>query len=909
MKKILLAALFFGTLFSATAGTKYLYIEDWGSTNAPGGLNGNGNLNLVGWTDVAASQPAGPPYMGIYTAATATDPSSGAVLPTNTVFFTGFPNSSLPGMFYTTDTSGPGTKGDSSFTDINPTLCTNLTFSVEVYDQHTGDTNYFAVLVGGQWYVATSFQMPNNTSLGYPNFTNVSLVYTNSANAWQSLTINSTSVTIGGAASPNLTSPITGVGIVQLPTGNGFNYNRLTITAFTPNAVPPTPASIAATAPTPQYSYVGGDASFIIHAAGTPPLTYIWETNNVAIGNDPRFIGANSNILTLTSLLAGDSSPAVTYSVIVSNAGGYATNGSLNLIVSNVPPSLLYSELFPYVGPTGSGNLPVTSAGWVVSASANSSYGIFEDTGAGGIGDVFDYCPTAQTNIYYTTDTNNTGSSGLQFTDINPASYPAITLQANFVPGNTLGQASGAISVYWAVAMNGNWYCSAQPQSISPSTLGIFQNYQYGFNPAATNWDNLTITGTGAAIGSQAAGALSGNITGAGIIIAHNTGTGSDMNFQNFEIITNLLTGLPPMIGTNVPLSVTVASGGGASFGVATVQGTAPFTYGWTINGVPVYNGNGVSGATTATLTLANVNSSEDGSLIIAYVTNSAGSDNSESTLSYETILNVTNPAIGVIYDEAFPFVGPVAGNYPLSGVGWAEAVSGAPYTLYEVTQFTTQGAAFAYLGSLGTTVYYTTTATDTNQSGLPFPNINLAGYQNMNISVDIAPVSSSSNVTAYLAVQLNGANWYVAANALPVPTSVDSATFATYSIVFNPAAANWKNLAVTSTGGTIGSTVTGKLSGVMTGAGLVFVTVGTGGTFDFANFVITGTGLGGLNAGPASAGLMNVSWVGNPAVKLQSNTNLLNSQSWHDVPNTYGLYSLPVSTTGPNKFYRLTSP
>jgi hypothetical protein len=193
----------------------------------------------------------------------------------------------------------------------------------------------------------------------------------------------------------------------------------------------------------------------------------------------------------------------------------------------------------------------------------------------------------------------------------------------------------------------------------------------------------------------------------------------------------------------------------------------------------------------------------------------------------------------------------------------------------------------------------------------LPFPNINLASYgspSSLNFSVDIAPSFSSSNVTAYLAVQLSGTNWYVAASSLPVPTASDSPAFTTYNAAFNPVAANWNNLTVTGAGGLVGPPAASNLSGVITGAGLVFVTVGTGGTFNFDNFVITGTGVGGINVGPLTSGNINLSWVGNPAVKLQSTTGL-SVPNWQDVPNTYGLYSLPASVTGPQKFFRLTTP
>jgi Immunoglobulin I-set domain len=901
MKTLLSTVVFFAATVTLMAGTQNIYVEDWGTTNGGTSVTGNGNFDTVGWTAAAVSQTAGP-YLGIYAATGASDPGTGAALPVNTVYFTGLlPSQTSPGMFYTTDALGAGSGGDSSFTDINPANYTNLAINVEIMDRSTGDTNYFAVQVGGSWYVATSFPLPYDTALGYPEFTNVTLIYTNPANVWQSLTVSSTSVTIGAVATPNLTSPITGVGIVELPTSNGANYNELSVTAYSPTGSSGTPASITSDAVSPQSAYVGGGASFLILAAGTPPLTYVWKTNGIPIGNDPRFIGANTNELTITNLTAADGS--VTYSVTVSNSAGSATNGNLSLDISAVPSGVLYAEDFPYVGPNG--NLPISGVGWVSSASASTVVGIYES--GTGQGDVFSYAPSATTNIYYTTDTNDFGLSGLPFEDINAANYPAITLQAGFVPGNAAGQVSGAISVYWAVAINGNWYCSAQPQSIALGALSPYQTYQYGFNPAAANWNTVTITGTNAIIGGPPSGPLTGNITGAGLIIAHNDSSGSDMNFQDFEITTNSAVGTAPSIGTDIPLSVGVASGGGASFGVSAASGTPPFGYYWTTNGVVVGNGPNVSGATSATLTLANLTAADNGMSIVAYVTNAAGYDYSDSIYP-AAILTVTNAPVGDIYSESFPFVGPVSGDYPISSIGWVEAVVNVPSALYQVNANSSQGAVFAYLGGPGTTVYYTTTATDTNQAGVPFPNINL-DYPNLTFSVDIAPDYQSSNVTAYLAVQLNNGSWYVSASALPVPTSVDSSTFSTYTTAFNPAAANWKNLTVTSSGGLIGAPAASNLKGVMIGAGLVFVTVGTGGTFDFANFGITGTGPGGINIGPISGGSSTLTWVGNPAVELQSSTNLLNRSGWQNVPNTYGLYSLPVTTTGHQQYFRLKTP
>jgi hypothetical protein len=53
------------------------------------------------------------------------------------------------------------------------------------------------------------------------------------------------------------------------------------------------------------------------------------------------------------------------------------------------------------------------------------------------------------------------------------------------------------------------------------------------------------------------------------------------------------------------------------------------------------------------------------------------------------------------------------------------------------------------------------------------------------------------------------------------------------------------------------------------------------------------------------NAGNLNLSWVGNPAVSLQSTTNLA-SPDWQDVNGSSGLYSMPVSVSGPQRFFRL---
>lgn len=945
MKKTLsiitvLFSVLWGALPPASAATRYT--ENWGTGTAA--ALGNGSLPNVGWIGIAQSQTA-QPYLGIFAASPApTDPQLGT-LPANTVYFTGLTGTSQtngPGMFYTT-TNLPTPFG-SVFTNLDPVAITNLTFNVEVVNAGGNTTNYFAVQVGSTWYVAINDPLPVSAV-----YTNWSMVYTNPANFWfplaidPSLTFVSIINILGG---PDPTQPITGVGIVSMNNTNiggtpGFNYNRIVINQGKQD-FPVSPAANSTPAVQPLAVYAGAGVTFAPGFGGTAPLVFNWQTNGP---NETNYIGTGSHVpsifgshylnpqttrLTITNITVND---ITNFTVVCTNLYGAATNSNIVVWVVPPPPGLLYAEIFPSIGFAGNNSLP--NVGWVGISTALSTGGngggsgifAFNNNGnnlvagtfGGATADEFTFGGNAYgTNACYTTITNDFGNSGLPFPVINPASYPAVTFQCGFAAG---GQGLNGVTTYWMVQMRDpvagtNWYSSSSPITL----LGGYATNQLAFSTAKANWNNLTITGQLASPGGQPANDLAGNITGAGLLFTHTKNSG--VNFQNFEIITNAVTIYPPNIGVNYPIDLSLPSGGGASFGVAvTTPSSPPFTYGWTTNGVAAHDGGRVSGSTTATLTIANVNASDNGMQIVAFVTNSANFDESDSGTAYgqPTTLTVTNPPVGLVYSEAVPFVGPAGGNYPIGSIGWVAALSGSTSTVFRrgTAGNTDQGdgAVFAFLGSAGTTVYYATTTSDTNQAGLPFPNINLSSYSVLNFSVDIAPNSASStNVTAYLAVQLNGTSWYVAANPLLGPNAASNSVYSTYSTAFDPTAALWKNLTVTpGTGGTIGSTAASKLSGVMTGAGLVFVTVNNGGTFNFDNFGITGTGVGGnnvggINAASGTSGNVNLSWVGNPAVNLQSTTNLT-TPNWQDVPNTYGLYSLPVSVTGPQRFFRIKTP
>ena len=538
------------------------------------------------------------------------------------------------------------------------------------------------------------------------------------------------------------------------------------------------------------------------------------------------------------------------------------------MTVNPLPADVLYAEVFPYVGPTTIGG-PVSLVGWSNSIPDNADR--LAQT-SGGDGFVWSYEGYAWNSAFYTTTASDTGVSGLKFPSINPDAYPAVSFAVDLQPGWQANNVSGA---YFAVQMGGaDWYISQTPLPVDRN-VGTYTTYQQGFDRSAIQWNTLTLDTTGATIGGPAAGNLSGNITGAGLVFV-NSGAGT-MNFDNFVISANAAPAIAPFI-IYPPITQSTYAGGGASFAVK-AGGTQPLSYYWQANQVTVSDGGRISGTRSNLMTIKSVGA-DDQVIYSVIVSNAAGTvDSIGLSVSGLTVSSV--PA-GLLYAESFPYVGPVPySSYPLSLVGWASAIPDNPNRLFAL-DYAGNAAAYAYESSgPQATAFYTTTTMDTGASGLAFPTIGLLGASGLTFAVDIAPAFQATNVTAYVAVQISGGTWYVSSTPLPVNTSPDSGTYSTVSHVFSPTAANWKNLTLSGTGATIGSVAGADLSGNITGAGLVFAFTGTGGTFNFKNFQFTGTGgtivtdPGRITIGNITPTTLTLNWTANPNVRLQSTTNL----------------------------------
>jgi len=892
MKRILILLAIGLSIAAGQAQTATIvYQQDWGSGVAPNSTL----LPDLGWS--ANFAPVG--SAGTWANPGSVDAVSGDPLPPNYIWFGG--NAGI-GAFYTFAGAGSGTYGNSAFTSIDPTVNTNLEISVECNWSWQGEltTDYVAVEVGGSWYVSTNHPLvpPNHSNAqGSALFYKIGMFYNPNATNWNALTL-ADPVVIGAPAGANLSGTIDGVGIVSVITGSSWwAYNVLRISSISSNA-PPQPPSWQA-GPLSPTNYAGAGVSFAVKASSTLPVSYQWYSNGVALVNGERISGATNSVLTLTNLTTADS--GTIFSVIVSNTVGAfdtSTNSPATLMVNPLPADVLYAELLPYVGPTAIGG-PVSLVGW-----SNSIPDYPDRLGqvSGGDGYVWIYEGYAWASAFYTTTASDTGGSGLPFPSINPEAYPAISFSADIAP---IWQSANVVS-YFAVQMGGaNWYISQTPLPVSTIDNSGYATYQQPFSRSAIQWNELTLNASGAIIGAQPSSDLAGNITGAGLVFV--TTAAGGVNFDNFQISTTAVGPIAPFM-LYPPIPQTVFVGGGASFAVKT-GGSPPLGYYWYVNGTPLADGGRFSGTRSNMMTIVNV-APGDQAVYSVIVSNASGTVDSSVYVTSGLLVNAV-PA-DVLYAETFPYVGPLppGATYPLSTVGWANAIPTGPNRLFAL-DYAGNGAGYAYEGSPQATAFYTTTATDTGASGLAFPTIGLAGASGLTFAVDIAPAYQASNVTAYVAVQINGATWYVSSTALPVNTSADTETFSTVSQVFSPAAANWKNLTLSGTGATIGSVAGADLSGNITGAGLVIAHTGTGGTFNFDNFQFTGTGgtvvinPGSISLGPITPTTITMNWTANANVRLQSTTNLA-SGLWQDVPNTAGQSTYTATNTAPQMFYRL---
>lgn len=352
---------------------------------------------------------------------------------------------------------------------------------------------------------------------------------------------------------------------------------------------------------------------------------------------------------------------------------------------NNPTNQVLYQEdwgaAFSDAGNAAPGTLD--GVGWSVlpTGVANLYTGMYGQTGNFDtvtflpLGDRPEYFSTGEPGLIameYTTNGAGNGVEGIgypEFASIDPSQYSVVTFSVD-------SQVSSPGSIpyvtnFWAVQIGGptgNWYVSATPMTNNGAANNVLWNLNtLVFNPAAANWNNLSV-GSSISVGGPASAPLNGVISGIGIVhvwaASFSGGPGSPgYNYENLVIsatINNPPNSAPKINGAGY--SVTNYSGAGASFAVYASVGQGPLTYSWSLNGGPALangptgTGSGIYGATSNVLTITNIGTADQGT----YTATVTGLDGSDDSSNYETnTLTVVPLPSNILYAETFPFVGP----------------------------------------------------------------------------------------------------------------------------------------------------------------------------------------------------------------------------------------------------------
>ena len=422
--------------------------------------------------------------------------------------------------------------------------------------------------------------------------------------------------------------------------------------------------------PASQTSPLGANLSFIVSAVNA--TGYQWQGGTPGSGvytnllNAGQFAGVNTTNLTITGVTTNNNMDLV---VVVSNGSGSVTSAPpANLTVAGI----IYFESFSV--PTKS-DQPVNNVGWRNDISGNNNR-LF--TGNGGL--TFPRCAVYSANVagsietfWATTLTANGGpyENGMV---TNKMAFPGINLATVYNMNFSLAMnanGAGTYEGFFAVQLNNSsWYVSTNQLPLANSSAFITNSMK--FNPAATAWNQLTVSLDGSyyahwnatnpypQIGTNATADLSGFITGVGVVITRTTG--GDVQFDNFTVAGAIPPTALPVISAP-PFSRTNFTGTTATFTVAaTTNGsTAGLTYHWQTNtavGSGIWgtlaDGGQFSGSGTATLSVANVTTAANHKDYRVIVTDGAGSTTSAPPATLTIVDSAPIPLAGaVIYPDA----------------------------------------------------------------------------------------------------------------------------------------------------------------------------------------------------------------------------------------------------------------
>ncbi|MDR3457281.1 MAG: immunoglobulin domain-containing protein [Verrucomicrobiae bacterium] len=673
---------------------------------------------------------------------------------------------------------------------------------------------------------------------------------------------NNSALTDGGNLSGSGSATLT---VANVSAGDAGNYSVTvanTVGSATSSnaslAVILPPAIIAQ--PQGQTAAATGTASFTVTATGTGTLGYFWLKNGAALANGAKYSGVNTSALAISSIATAD---AGNYSVIVSNLAGTVTSSNATLAVVTSPTisaqpinrsvaagtgvsftvtaagsSPLYFFWQKNGGPlTDGGNISGTTTATLnlsnVTTTDAAAYSVIVSNS---LGSVVSSNATLAVLVPAGIVTSPAGvitpaGSNITFTVTADGSAPlTFTWRKNGSPLANGGNISGANTTTLALAnvtMNdaGNYSVTVSnavggavssaasltvliPPTINTqpinSTVSSGATVTFSVNISGTAPLNLQWSKNGSAL------ADGGNLSGSGSNILTLTSVTTNDAAAYSVIVSNslgsvvssnaLLTVLVPASIVTSPASVTAVAASNISFTV-TASGTAPLTFAWRKNGSPLANGGNISGADTATLSLANVTASDAGNYSVA-VSNAVGGAVSSAanltvlippTINSQPQNSTASSGANAVFTVSVSGTAPLSLQWYKNGSALVDGgnLSGSSSNILTLTGVTTNDAA-SYSVTISNSAGNTNSLAATLTVIVP-PSIITPPMPTTVITTSNATFSVMVDGTAPFTYQWrkNGTNIAGANTATLTLTSVTAASAGNYSVVVGNSAGN----------------------------------------------------------------------------------------------------------------------
>ena len=401
------------------------------------------------------------------------------------------------------------------------------------------------------------------------------------------------------------------------------------------------------TQPQSQTVTAGQSVTFSVTATGTAPLSYQWSLNGTAIS------GATSSSYTISNVQAAN---AGTYTVTISNGTlPNATSNGAVLIVTAAPvaPSILVQPQSQTVMVGGSVTFNVTATG-TAALSYQWSLNGTEISGA--------------TSSSYSIPNVQTADAGTYTVTVSNGTLPDAT-------------SSGATLTVSAAPIAPTITAQPQSQSVTAGQSVTFSVTATGTVPLSYQWSQNGVVISGATSSAysipsvQAANAGTYTVTISNGTLPNATSIGAALTVTAAPVAPTI---------TAQPQPQTVTAGASVTFG-ATATGTAPLAYQWYLNGNPI------SGATSSSYIISNVQPANAGTYTVTVsngISPNATSNGAALTVNVSPSITAQPKSQTVMTYASVTFSVTATGTAPLS-YQWSlngTAISGATSSSYTIS-------------------------------------------------------------------------------------------------------------------------------------------------------------------------------------------------------------------------------